>query len=126
LCVVTLGLAVATLTQWWNAEPYASRDAATLLLGCGLALNLYTVAQCVPLPARLLGAVAPTNADVWAHALSALRESGPTWAPLTVDPVASRVEVLKGVAYLLAFVTALQVARKRGGITFLSFQRGAL
>jgi hypothetical protein len=30
------------------------------------------------------------------------------------------VEVLKGVAYLLAFVTALRVARRKDGVTFLS------
>jgi hypothetical protein len=38
----------------------------------------------------------------------------------TLDPIATRVEVLKGVAYLLAFVTALRVARRKDGVTFLS------
>jgi hypothetical protein len=47
-------------------------------------------------------------------------EAGPRWAPITLDPIATRVEVLEGVAYLLAFVTALRVARRKDGVTFLS------
>jgi O-antigen ligase/tetratricopeptide (TPR) repeat protein len=49
-----------------------------------------------------------------------LREGSPTWAPISIDPTATRIEVLKGVAYLLAFVTALRVARRRSGVAFLS------
>ena len=30
-----------------------------------------------------------------------LGEAGPRWAPITLDPIATRVEVLEGVAYLL-------------------------
>jgi len=37
-----------------------------------------------------------------------------------VDPIATRVEVLKGVAYLTAFITALRVARNADGVAFLS------
>ena len=120
LCAVTAVLAAAAALGWWRAEPMRVRPAATLLLAVGIALVAYTLLQCVPLPIRWLAAIAPHNADVWSRALAPLHEPGPSWAPLTLDPVASRLEVLKGVAYLLAFVTALRVAQRREGVTFLS------
>ncbi len=119
LCVVAGALAGAVLLSEWRAEPARARPAATLLLVTGAALTAYTALQCVPLPIRLLTVIAPHNAEVWAHALDALREPGPRWAPISVDPTATRVELLKGVAYLLAFVAALRVARKREGAAFL-------
>ena len=61
-----------------------ARAPATILLFTGLGLTAYTALQCVPMPI-----------------------AGPRWAPITLDPIATRVEVLKGVAYLLALVLAL-------------------
>jgi tetratricopeptide (TPR) repeat protein len=49
-----------------------------------------------------------------------LHEAGPSWAPLTLDPIATHIELLKGVAYLLAFVTALRIARQREGVRFVA------
>jgi tetratricopeptide (TPR) repeat protein len=120
LCPVTAVLAAAAVLAWWRAEPLRVRAAATLLLFTGIGLVAYTSLQCLPLPVRWLAFLAPHNADVWSRALLPLREPGPSWAPITLDPVASRVEVLKGVAYLLAFVTALRLAHKREGVAFLS------
>ena len=120
LCAVTAALATAAIGAWWNAEPLKMRPAATLLLATGCALTLYTALQCVPLPLRWLAAVAPYNADVWSRALTPLHERGPTWAPITLDPVATRVEVLKGVAYVLVLVTSLRLVRNRDGVRFLS------
>jgi hypothetical protein len=120
LCVVTLVLVAATVLGWWDAEPLNARPAATLLLGTGVVLTTYTALQCVPMPIGWLAAIAPHNADVWSRALLPLHEAGPRWAPISVDPPGTRVEVLKGVAYLLAFVTALRVARRREGVAFLS------
>jgi hypothetical protein len=120
LCIVTAVLAVAAVMAWWGAEPMKARSAATLLLFTGIGLTAYTALQCVPMPIGWLAVIAPHNADVWSRALSPLHEPGPSWAPISLDPTATRVEVLKGVAYLLAFVTALRVARKREGVRFLS------
>src|SRR5580704_1957626 len=97
-----------------------ARSAATVLLLTGVGLTGYTALQCVPMPIGWLAAIAPHNADVWSRALAPLHEAGPRWAPISLDPIATRVEVLKGVAYLLAFVTALRVARRKDGVTFLS------
>jgi tetratricopeptide (TPR) repeat protein len=120
LCVVTGVLAAAATVAWWRAEPMRVRPSATLLLFVGIGLVSYTLLQCVPMPIRWLAAIAPHNADVWSRALVPLHESGPSWAPLTLDPIASRLELLKGVAYLLAFVTAIRVAHRREGVAFLS------
>ncbi len=120
LCVVTAALAVAAALTWWGAEPTNARPAATLLLVTGVGLTAYTALQCVPMPMAWLWRIAPRNADVWSRALTPLHEEGPRWAPVSLDPTATRIEVLKGVAYLLAFVTALRVARRRGGVSFLS------
>ena len=103
LCLVTVVLAAAAVLGWWGAEPMRARAPATLLLFTGIGLTLYTALQCVPMPIGWLAAIAPHNADVWSRALSPLHEPGPSWAPITLDPIATRVEVLKGVAYLLTF-----------------------
>jgi tetratricopeptide (TPR) repeat protein len=120
LYIVTSVLTVATALSWWRSDPLKVRPAATLLLFTGIGLVSYTFLQCVPLPIGLLAAIAPHNADVWTRSLAPLHEPGPGWAPITLDPIASRIELLKGVAYLLAFVTALRVAHRREGVTFLS------
>lgn len=120
LCIVTVALAAAVALTWWNAEPTGSRAPATILLFSGIALTGYTALQCVPIRIRWLSAIAPHNADVWSRALAPLHESWPRWAPLSVDPTATRLEVLKGAAYLLALVAALRVARRREGVMFLS------
>ena len=119
LCIVTILLATAAVLGWWGAEPIRSRSSATLLLLTGSALTAYTALQCVPMPIGWLTAIAPHNADVWSRVLSPLHEAGPGWAPISLDPIATRVEALKGVAYLLAFVTALRVARTKERVGFL-------
>lgn len=118
LCVVTVVLAMAVWLAWFNAEPTRPRSVASVLFYVAIGLTAYTLLQCVPMPVSMLAAIAPQNADVWARCLSPLREPGPSWAPISLDPIATRTEVLKGVAYLLAFLTALRVANRREGVDF--------
>ena len=120
LCVVTAILAVTLTLAWWSSEPTRMRPAATLLLLAGMGLTAYTAIQCVPLPIAWLGVLAPRNADVWSRALAPLHERGPAWAPISVDPSATQVEALKGIAYLLAFVTALRITRTKEGVRWVS------
>jgi tetratricopeptide (TPR) repeat protein len=120
LCIVSLALAASAVLAWWKAEPASMRQPATLLVMTCAALTAYTVLQCVPLPIAWLRVLAPHNADVWSRALAPLHEAGPSWAPLSLDPTATRVEALKGVAYGVAFVTALRIARRRAGVGFLA------
>jgi hypothetical protein len=120
LCIVTAVVLVAAVLAWWGSEPLRVRTPATVLLASGVAMTAYTALQCVPLPIHWLAIVAPHNADVWSRALAPLHEAGPRWAPISLDPVATRIEVLKGAAYVLAFFAALQIARRREGVSFLS------
>ncbi|HZU81569.1 MAG TPA: hypothetical protein VE987_01575, partial [Polyangiaceae bacterium] len=119
LCGVAVLVAAAAAAVWWRSEPIRVRPPATLLLAAGIGLVVYTLLQCVPMPVRWLAAIAPSTADVWSRALVPLHESGPAWAPLTLDPPGSRIELLRGVSYLLVFVTALRVAYRREGVSFL-------
>jgi tetratricopeptide (TPR) repeat protein len=122
LCVVTVTLLASCALTWWDVKDQAfrPRPAATILLTTGVALTAYTALQCVPMPIECLARIAPHNAEVWSRALAPLHEAGPSWAPISLDPPATKVEFLKGVAYLLAFVTALRIARRRTGVAFLS------
>ncbi|MGD0678871.1 MAG: O-antigen ligase family protein, partial [Polyangiaceae bacterium] len=120
LCVVTAVLAAATALIWWDAEPSRARLPATVLFVSGAALISYTALQALPMPIGWLAVIAPHNADVWSRALSPLHEAGPRWAPLSLDPKATRIELLRGIAYLLAFIAAVRIAVRRQGVAFLS------
>ena len=119
LCVATAVLGLAAMCTWYGAAPIRVRPAATLLFALGGLLTAYTALQCMPLPVAWSGTLAPHNAEVWARSLIPLREAGPNFAPISEDPTATRIEVLRGVAYLLAFVTALRIAQRRPGAVFL-------
>jgi tetratricopeptide (TPR) repeat protein len=121
LCVSASALAIAGALVWWPAGPMNARPAATLLLVTGVALTAFTILQCLPMPLSWLRAIAPHSADVWSRALAPLREDAAVRAgTISVDPVATRIEVLKGVAYILAFATAARIARSREGTEFLT------
>lgn len=119
LLVVTALLGAATWLIWAGAEPMRPRTAASLLFWTAVLLTLWTVVQAIPVPTALLKALSPQAADVWGRALLPLHEAGPHWATLSLDPVATRVQAVRGVAYLLTFVAAVRVANRREGAVFL-------
>lgn len=119
LAAVALLAAVGTGLVWFDAEPLEPRPAATVLVAVAAVLILWTAVQIVPLPRGVLAALASANADVWARSLSPLREDGPAFASVSLEPVASRVQLLRGVTYLVVFVGALRVARRPDGVAFL-------
>lgn len=119
LCAIAIVLAAAAIMTWWTDEPIRVRPAESILFAVAAGLFLYTGLQCVPLPAAWLAHLAPYGAAVWARSLFPLHDGGPAWIPVTLDPTASRVELLKGLAYLCAFLAALRGLRVHGGATFL-------
>jgi hypothetical protein len=119
LAVCSVLSAVATALIWWDAEPFEPRSAATTLVTVALVLIGWTVLQAIPLPKNLLAAIASENADVWARCLSPLRASGPDFTPISLDPSATRVQILRGVTYLVVFAGALRVAQRQPGVAFL-------
>ena len=117
---VVAALALATWLSWSRADSFAPRSAAGILLFTAVGLTAFTALQTVPLPVGLLSAIAPSNAEVWARALAPLREAGPRLATLSLDPTATRVEVARGVAYLLTFLLAVRIASRPEGVDLLS------
>ncbi len=120
LCVVAVVIGVACAFASFTESSLRARPVATLILAVGIGLTAFTALQAIPMPAAWVAAVAPNNADVWARALRPLQEPGPAWVTISLDPVATRVQVLRGVVYLLTFVTALRVAARRNGASFLA------
>ncbi len=116
LAAVASGAAVLV---HWRVEPRTPRVVASTLVLVAMALTAYTALQAVPLPAAVVRLLAPETADVWARSLSPLREPGPSWVTLSLDPVATRVEVLRGVVYIAILVAGLRVAHHREGAVFL-------
>lgn len=119
LALVAATAALATGLLWFDGPPMEPRPAATMIVATALLLNLHTALQLVPLPHGLLAVLAPENADVWSRALTPLHEAGPSWAPLSLDPTATRVQLLRGVTYLVVFAGALRVAQRPEGLAFL-------
>ncbi|MBX3260031.1 MAG: O-antigen ligase family protein [Labilithrix sp.] len=119
LAAVAALAAIGTGLVWFDAEPLEPRPAATILVAVAAVLVSWTAVQSVPLPRGLLAALASANADVWARCLSPLREDGPAFASVSLDPAASRVQLLRGVTYLVVFVGALRIARRHDGVVFL-------
>jgi hypothetical protein len=119
LLVVTAALAVASWLTWRGAEPMRPRPAATILFWTCALLTAWTVVQVIPMPIGVLRIIDPQAADAWSRALLPLHEAGPSWATLSLDPLATRVEVVRGVAYLLAFAAAVRIATRREGTLFL-------
>lgn len=112
----------ATLAAAWSARSFlgASLGAeARILLYVVIGLTAWTALQLVPLPKGLVEAVAGETADVWSRCLRPLRESGPATVPLSLDPPATLVQVLRGLTYLATLIAALEVAQRREGRTFL-------
>ncbi len=119
LCFVSVAVAAAGFFIWRHTRPFSPRSAATNLVVLAVCLVVYTALQAVPLPASFVAAIAPQNADVWSRALAPLNELGPRWHPISLDPSATRIEVLRGVLYLLTFLAALRATEKTEGIILL-------
>jgi O-antigen ligase/tetratricopeptide (TPR) repeat protein len=119
LCVWTLVTAGITVTLYWGAAPLALRPAARVLLITLVGLTAYTALTLLPLPMGVLARLAPENADVWSRALLPLHEPAPSYAPLSLDPSATRVQVLRSLFYGLVFLSGLRLAASRQGTRFL-------
>ena len=104
---------------WRSEKPFRVRSVATLLVGLAVALTVYTALQAVPLPRGAVAALSPYAAEVWERSLRPLGLPGPAWITLSLDPVATRIEVLRGATYLACLLAALPIARSREGTAFL-------
>ena len=115
--VFALALGLAYFPK--SARSFGPKASATALVGLGIVLCAFTALTIVPLPAHVVSTLAPANGDVWARALRGFGEDGPSWTTLSLDPTATRLEVLRGVTYLLVFLTAHRFTQSQGGTELL-------
>ncbi len=112
LLVVALAAVAATAWVLWSHRRGGPELPSPALVLLGLAA--WSAAQAIPLPTKLLGAIAPHNADIWVRALKPLEVAAPRLASISLDPGASAVEALKWVTYAAVFTLAYTVGRRNG------------
>ncbi len=115
LVVATVLATVATFLLWVGSRPRCVRQSGALLAWLALALTAFTLLQALPLPLEILRIVAPKSADIWERSLSPLKDA-PTWGTLSIDPIATRIQALRGVLYLTMFLGCLRIATRREGL----------
>ena len=118
LAVVSLLSAVHCALLWWESGNSISRS-SRVVLAAFLLLTGFTMLQLVPLPAAVVRLVAPENAEIWSRALSPLKEAGPAWHPISVAPVATGIQALRGLFYGLTFLSAIRIGSLEHGHRFL-------
>lgn len=113
-----VGVCLALWIRRQRADGALWRSPALVFLG----LALVTLLQLVPLPMGWLQAIAPVNADIWARALLPLGIEAPTSAPISLDPGASWIEVVRWTTYAAVFLSARALATRDGaqwGVTLV-------
>lgn len=116
LLIIGLILAVAFAMTWSRSRAIVPRPAATIIVALGVGLFTLTLAQCVPLPRSVVAMLSPHAADVWARCLLPLGEPGPAWTTLSLDPTATRIELMRGSTYILAFLCSYRISHRRMGV----------
>lgn len=106
--------AAAVSIAWPSGAPRLSRRARAVV-GLGLGLVAIGILQCTPLPRSVVEFVSPGAADVWVRSVDPLGEPAPTWMTLSLDPTATRIEVLRHSLYLATVIAALFIAARRDG-----------
>jgi len=108
-CVAAcVGLGASARGPWPRAHQLLLVLAAVML---GL-----TLLQCVPLPMGLLRLVAPATASTWERAMLPLGLPAPSFATLSLDPVATRLAALRGLLYLGVLFASVQISATRAGV----------
>jgi hypothetical protein len=74
-----------------------------------------TLLQCVPLPMALLRLLAPATATTWERAMGPLAQAAPSFATVSLDPVATRLAALRGLMFLGVLFAAVQISATREG-----------
>lgn len=116
--VASASVALVALVFAARSSTVAPRKVASLVLFAGIFCVAATLFQLVPLPPTLLRALAPHNAEVWARAAESVgKPIG--FAPLSLSPVETREEVLRGLFYIAVFVVSHRVAMRKSGTLFI-------
>lgn len=112
-------LAATSCVLVWLGRSARLTTPARCVLGGAVLLEVVTILQIVPLPAGMVRAVAPANAEIWEHALGPLHLPPPALMTLSIAPLAGRAEALRGLLYLCVLFAAIRIAAERDGTRFL-------
>jgi O-antigen ligase len=118
--VASLGLVAAWLVLW-SAGRIKPPDTLARSWPALLLLALWTLEQAlhaVPMPAPLVAALSPEAARI--HSLTEVLGAPPGWMTLSVDPYASKVSLLKTLAYASCFFLTLVLVRSRRRVLLLA------
>lgn len=118
LFVIAMLSGVALMLVSMRPAVALSRGAA-VVVAIGVALTAWTALQVVPLPVGLTSAIAPRSAELWASSLTPLGEGSPATHALSVAPLASLAQVLRGLLYVSVFLTAMRISSEHEGVSFL-------
>jgi len=117
--------ALAALRLWQYARRGAALTPAFVRARPALALLglwlLYGLVQILPLPPQLVGAISPNALAVHAPLAELGGAASGGWIALSIDPYASAVAWLKGLAYALVFALALLLIDSRGRLRTLAY-----
>lgn len=120
LLPVAIAISLAAVLHAGRTLP-APRRPARLIVGLLVGLTALTLFQAIPLPAAFANLLSPHAGQIWRDCLGPMHEAGPTWHPLSLDPQATRAELVRWSMYLTAFVCALSIASDRAGARFAQF-----
>jgi tetratricopeptide (TPR) repeat protein len=110
LVPAAVGVGLAAVLIGWSGEPRQPRSGASILFWLAVGLTAYTAVQAIPLPAAFVRMVSPHEADVWARSLRPLSLPSPAWHPLTLDPQATRLQIVRGATYIATFFAAVALS----------------
>lgn len=112
LAPLTVLASLSAVLVWRGGEPGRLRSPAVVLLAVAAGLTAYTAFQALPLPFSVVRALSPAAADAVARAYGPLGEAPPAFTTLSLEPLATRVEALRGLFYLSLLAAALGVAAR--------------
>ncbi|MBI5545432.1 MAG: O-antigen ligase family protein [Deltaproteobacteria bacterium] len=119
-----LALLAAALTAWAtlrSGEPFLVPSPGIAFT----AVTAYIGFQLLPLPPFLVGLLAPRTRELHEFVLGPLGHY-PAWRPLSLDPPATALELVKAVTYLAVFLCAAQIVRSRRAKSRLIGMLGAV
>jgi O-antigen ligase len=119
---VVLAMGAIALATVWLANRHERAPAVAWIL---FGLGVYSAFQALPLPSTVLTRVSPESLRIWERALP---DQAISWAPISLDPLASWTEAVKWACYAATVGSAAWLARQRGAIPgmLLVFSSGIL
>lgn len=106
--IVSVLAALSLVLLWTKPTGRLPQEARWIVYGA-LALIAFTAFQVVPLPEKVVAALAPFNADIWTRSLTPLGESAPAVHPISIAPTMTYLQLLRGLLYLAVYLATIRL-----------------